>query len=42
MFVLKHLLYSDDVKKDVNVKNEYLFINQNTKEILQNFKIKVK
>ena len=40
MFVLKHLLYSDDVSrlKMQNVKNEYLFTNRNTKEILQNFR----
>ena len=35
MFVMKHLLYSDDVSrlKMRNVKNEYLFTNRNNKEI---------
>ena len=34
MFVLKHLLYSDDVSrlKMRNVKNEYLFTNRNNKK----------
>ena len=34
MFILKHLLYSDDVSrlKMRNVKNEYLFTNRNNKK----------
>ena len=39
MIVLKHFLYSGVSRlKMQNVKNEYLLINRNTKEISQNFR----